>query len=77
MPYLSSRTYFITKNSESFYLSEYNRKTKFVGKKNADYCYVNDYLENGDNGNTAFVDVDKLPEYTLCLLKKQAFRTWK
>lgn len=32
---------------------------------------INEYLENGDNNNTAFIDVEKLPEYTLCLLKKE------
>ena len=37
-----SRTYFILENSESFDLSQYNRKTKFVGRRNADYCYVSD-----------------------------------
>lgn len=33
---------------------------------------INDYVEkgNGDNDNIAFVQVDKLPEYKLCLLKK-------
>ena len=37
-----SRTYFTLKNSESFYLSQYNRNTKYVGKISADYCWVND-----------------------------------
>ena len=33
---------------------------------------INDYVDNGDgtNSNVAFVQVDKLPEYKLCLLKK-------
>ena len=33
---------------------------------------INDYVNNGDgtNANVAFVQVDKLPEYKLCLLKK-------
>ena len=31
---------------------------------------INDYIENGDGGNIAFVQVDNLPEYKLCLLKK-------
>lgn len=33
---------------------------------------INDYIENGDeeNSNVAFVQVDNLPEYKLCLLKK-------
>lgn len=31
---------------------------------------VNDYMEHGDGANIAFVHVDTLPEYKLCLLKK-------
>lgn len=31
---------------------------------------INEYLENGENDNTAFIDVESLPEYSLCLLKK-------
>ena len=37
-----SRTYFTLQNSESFYLNEYNRNSKYVGKVSADYCFVND-----------------------------------
>ena len=31
---------------------------------------INDYIENGENENTAFVQVDNLPEYNICLLKR-------
>ena len=31
---------------------------------------INEYLENGD-GNVAFIDVQNLPEYSLCLLKRE------
>jgi len=31
---------------------------------------INEYLENGD-GNIAFIDVQSLPEYSLCLLKRE------
>lgn len=31
---------------------------------------INDYIDNGDGENIAFVQVDNLPEYSLCLLKK-------
>lgn len=31
---------------------------------------INDYINNGDGENVAFVQVDNLPEYSLCLLKK-------
>lgn len=33
---------------------------------------INEYLENGEgNNNIAFIDVQSLPEYSLCLLKKE------
>ena len=31
---------------------------------------INDYTENGEAKNTAYVQVDSLPEYKLCLLKR-------
>ena len=31
---------------------------------------INEYMENGEGGLTAFVQIDTLPEYTLCLLNK-------
>jgi len=31
---------------------------------------INDYLENGENENSAFVQVSSLPEYEMCLVKK-------
>lgn len=31
---------------------------------------INNYIENGNEEHTAFVQVDNLPEYKLCLLKK-------
>lgn len=32
---------------------------------------INDYIDHGETENTAFVQVDNLPEYKLCLLKKE------
>lgn len=33
---------------------------------------INEYLKSGDeDGNVAFIDVQSLPEYSLCLLKKE------
>lgn len=32
---------------------------------------INDYIENGEDENTAFVQVDSLPEYKICLLKRE------
>lgn len=31
---------------------------------------INNYIENGENENTAFVQVESLPEYNMCLLKR-------
>ena len=31
---------------------------------------INEYIENGESENVAFVQIDELPEYELCLLKK-------
>ena len=31
---------------------------------------INDYIENGESENTAFVQVNSLPEYEVCLLKR-------
>lgn len=31
---------------------------------------INEYIKNGDSGTVAFVEIDSLPEYNLCLLKK-------
>ena len=31
---------------------------------------INEYIENGDGTNVAFIDIQNLPEYSLCLLKK-------
>ena len=37
---------------------------------------INEYVEKGDgsNSNIAFVQITNLPEYKLCLLKKQQFQ---
>lgn len=54
-------TYSVTLNGE------------FVGytkDKSALQSKINDYIDNGDGENIAFVQVDELPEYQLCLLKK-------
>ena len=31
---------------------------------------INEYIQNGDSGIVAFVEIDTLPEYSICLLKK-------
>ncbi len=44
----------------------------YTENKSALQKKINNYIENGDEGNqnVAFVQVDDLPEYKLCLLKK-------
>ena len=32
---------------------------------------INEYIENGNETNIAFIDVQNLPEYSLCLLRKE------
>lgn len=46
---------------------------KFIGycdNKNNLQTKINEYIENGDSKNVAFVQVDEMPEYKLCLLKR-------
>ena len=44
----------------------------YSSDKTALQAKINDYMEKGteENGNVAFVQIDKMPEYKLCLLKK-------
>jgi len=54
-------TYSVTLNGE--FIGYTKNKTNLQSK-------INDYIENGNGDNIAFVQVDNLPEYSLCLLKK-------
>jgi hypothetical protein len=59
----------------SFYKISYsvNINGKMVGytdNKSKLQSEINNYIENGENENTAFVQVDNLPEYNICLLKR-------
>ena len=42
----------------------------YTSNKNTLQKRINEYMETGDGGNTAFVDIQTLPEYSLCFLKK-------
>ncbi len=42
----------------------------YTNNKTALQEKINNYIENGEGPNVAFVQVDDLPEYKLCLLKK-------
>lgn len=48
------------------------RQVGYTANKSELQKRINDYVENGDgsNKNIAFVQVDSLPEYKLCLLKR-------
>lgn len=48
------------------------RQVGYTANKSELQKKINDYVENGDgsNKNIAFVQVDSLPEYKLCLLKR-------
>ena len=59
----------------SFYKVSYsvNINGEMVGytdNKSKLQTQINNYIENGENDNTAFVQVESLPEYNMCLLKK-------
>ncbi len=53
--------YSVTLNGELIGYSE--NKSKLQQK-------INDYIENGNGENVAFVDINELPQYSLCLLKR-------
>lgn len=53
--------YAVSLNGEFIGYSE--NKTKLQNK-------INEYMESGDGGNVAFVQIDDMPEYQICLLKK-------
>ena len=42
----------------------------YVNNKSAMQEKVNEYMEAAEEDNTAFIDIDVLPEYSLCLVKK-------
>lgn len=59
--YLYKPTYSVTMNGEAIGYTE--NKSKLQAK-------INDYIKNGDGEQVAFVQVENLPEYKLCLLKR-------
>ncbi len=42
----------------------------YTDNKSKLQAQINEYIEKGENENTAFVQVDNLPQYKICLLKK-------
>ena len=55
-------TYSVSLNGE--FIGYTSNKAKLQEK-------INDYMEEGEENNTAFVDISKLPEYSLCFVKKE------
>ncbi len=55
-------TYSVTLNGE--FVGYTNEKSELQKK-------INEYIEKGEGGNVAFVKIDTLPEYSLCLLKRE------
>lgn len=58
--YIYRPIYSVTLNGEFLGYSE---------NKAALQAKINDYIENGQGDNVAFVQIDELPEYEICLLK--------
>ena len=61
---------FLYKPTYSVYMN--GKQIGYTEKKAELQHKINDYIENGEeeNENIAFVQVSELPEYKLCLLKK-------
>ena len=59
--YIYRPIYSVTLNGEFIGYSE--NKSKLQQK-------INEYIEKGNGNNIAFVDIEELPEYKLCFLKK-------
>ena len=59
----------------SFYKISYSvtingKMVGYTDNKSKLQTEINDYIEKGESENTAFVQVDSLPEYKVCLLKR-------
>lgn len=59
----------------SFYKISYSvtingKMVGYTDNKSKLQTEINDYIENGESENTAFVQVESLPEYKVCLLKR-------
>lgn len=47
-----------------------NEQIGYTSDKGKLQARINDYIKNGDGQNVAFVQVEQMPEYQLCLLKR-------
>ena len=59
----------------SFYKISYSvslngKELGYTDNKSKLQSQINEYMENGENQNTAFVQLDNLPKYKICLLKR-------
>ena len=59
--YVFRPTYSVTLNGE--FIGYSANKSKLQSR-------INDYMESGEGDNVAFVKIEQLPEYQMCLLKK-------
>lgn len=59
--YIYKPTYSVTLNGE--FIGYTRDKSKLQSK-------INKYMEQGDKQNVAFIQIDNMPEYELCMLKK-------
>ena len=59
--YIYKPLYSVTLNGEEIGYTENKRELQER---------INEYIENGNEANVAFVEIDQLPEYKLCLLKR-------
>ena len=54
----------------SYKVSIDDEQVGYTDNKSKLQAKINEYTENGEDENTAFIQVDSLPEYSVCLLKR-------
>ena len=59
--YIYKPTYSVTLNGE--FIGYTRDKSKLQSR-------INEYMQQGDNQNVAFIQIENMPEYKLCMLKK-------
>ena len=72
---ISVAVLFILAVVASFYKISYSvsldgQMLGYTDNKSKLQTQINEYIENGESQNTAFVQVDSLPQYKICLLKR-------
>ena len=72
---ISVAVLFILAVVASFYKISYSvsldgQMLGYTDNKSKLQTQINEYIENGESQNTAYVQVDSLPQYKICLLKR-------